>query len=187
MDDDDDIPSNRGLMLVSIKPHHVAQILTGTKTVELRRTKPDVRPGQPVAIYATAPVSSVVATCVVANVTTGNPGELADALLPDAAVTRNEYDAYFRGSDQAVGIHLVNVKPLCEHIALNEIRNRAHFTPPQTWHFIDRIRLGHLMGGHAAHDALAALTRKWTVLGCAAASGGAGEFDERRFRRLVPG
>ncbi|EEI27723.1 hypothetical protein [Corynebacterium glucuronolyticum] len=37
-------------LLISIRPTFVEQILTGTKTVELRRKKPQLRPGATVYI-----------------------------------------------------------------------------------------------------------------------------------------
>ena len=49
------------LMILSIHPRHVASILSGAKTVELRRTRPNVHPGQAIAIYSTNPESALVA------------------------------------------------------------------------------------------------------------------------------
>ena len=45
------------IMLLSIRPRHVAKILDGTKTVELRRGRPIIVPGQPLAIYSTSTIS----------------------------------------------------------------------------------------------------------------------------------
>ena len=55
-------------LLISIRPTFVEQILTGTKTVELRRKKPQLRPGAAVYIYATAPVKAVVARAQLAGI-----------------------------------------------------------------------------------------------------------------------
>lgn len=149
--------SPRGLMLLSIHPRHASLILAGSKTVELRRTRPSVQPGQPIAIYTTAPTSSLVATCRVDKVTTGAPDDLRETLLPKAGVLRDEYTSYFRGARLAVGIHLRDVQPLERHVGLEDMRRRTRFFPPQTWHFIDAPGLDRLVGGHEAHSALAAM------------------------------
>jgi predicted transcriptional regulator len=51
------------VMMLSIHPRHVEKILDSSKTVELRRTRPAVSPGQPVAISGTVPSAALVATC----------------------------------------------------------------------------------------------------------------------------
>ena len=52
------------------------QVLTGTKTVELRRKKPQLRPGATVYIYATAPVKAVVASAQLAGIVSLPPARL---------------------------------------------------------------------------------------------------------------
>lgn len=150
-------PSRRGLMLLSIHPRHASAILAGSKSVELRRTRPAIEPGQPIAIYATAPTSSVVATCRVEKITTGAPDDVQAQLQPQAGVSGREYANYFRGARLAVGIHVRDVRRLEEHVELEHLRKQTRFFPPQTWHFLDASGLDRLVGGHAAYPALAAL------------------------------
>ena len=76
------------LMLLSIHPVYVEQILTGTKTVELRRTRPDVAPGQPVVIYATTPAAALVATCRIDRVEIDSPQAIWTSSGSLAAVGR---------------------------------------------------------------------------------------------------
>lgn len=70
------------LMLLSIKPGHVDNILSGSKTVELRRIRPQVSAGQPIAIYATMPVGAVVATCRVRKVDVALPEIIKPGIWP---------------------------------------------------------------------------------------------------------
>ncbi len=114
------------LMIMSIHPRHIQRILQGEKTVELRKTRPAVEAGQPAALYATAPTSAVVATCVIDRVVVGIPGQVRSALLGPARVTAQEYDAYLSGSQQAVAIYLRDVSVLNEPISFAQfpfIRN----------------------------------------------------------------
>ncbi|QQU88430.1 hypothetical protein I6I68_12860 [Corynebacterium glucuronolyticum] len=63
-------------LLISTRPTLVEQTLTGTKTVELRRKKPQLRPGAAVYIYATAPVKAVVARAQLAGIVSLPPARL---------------------------------------------------------------------------------------------------------------
>ena len=45
----------RETLLLSIRPTFVERIIDGTKTAELRRVRPTVRPGQDVLIYGSSP------------------------------------------------------------------------------------------------------------------------------------
>lgn len=137
------------LMVMSIHTRHANSIMRGEKTVELRKTRPLVEAGQPVALYATSPTRAVVATCVIDSVEVGDPRDLKDALLPRASVTGAEYDTYFASSRQAVALHLRDVVVLSHPITLDSIRERRAWHPPQTWHFLSAQGVAALMGSSA--------------------------------------
>lgn len=150
--------SDADLMILSIHPRHVASILSGKKTVELRRTRPNVASGQPIVIYATNPESALVAVGTVEHVEVSTPTLMRQAaILRAARVSGEEYDAYFAGSHRAIALHLGDVTPLQNRVALSHLRQRRRYTPPQTWHFFDAAGLRALLGDHAAHDELVAL------------------------------
>lgn len=130
------------LMLLSIHPIYVEQILTGAKTVELRRTRPNVAPGQPVVIYATTPSAALVATCRIERVEIGSPQAIWTSSGNLAAVGREQFDCYFAGSSSAVALHLSEVTELSSTVSLEQLRESCGFHPPQTWHFWTRDRLG---------------------------------------------
>lgn len=145
----DPSPDSR-VMLVSIHPRHVREILAGRKTQELRRVRPNVAPGQAVLIYATAPTCAVVATARVARVDSAPPDQLRARVLDDAALPREEYDAYFEGRATAHAIGLKDVTPLLEVVTLAAMRRRAPYQPPQTWHFLDSAALRSLVPARVA-------------------------------------
>lgn len=146
------------VMMLSIHPRHVDKILEGTKSVELRRTRPLVSPGQPVAIYATLPSGALVATCRISEVHTGTPASIWRLVGDDAGVTRAEFDGYFEGADSAVALRLDAVTALVGQISLQQLRAQGRsFHPPQTWHFLDRQRLVQLLGKHPSSAALTGL------------------------------
>jgi len=149
--------SSGRLMLLSIHPRHVENILTGVKTVELRRTRPAIGPGQPVAIYATTPSAALVATCRIERVEVGAPSAIWTATGAGAAVTKDEFDRYFEGSTVAVALHLSSIAALGRAVPLAKLRERGAFHPPQTWHYLDRFRLCRLFGEHPSFAALQCL------------------------------
>lgn len=145
------------VMMLSVHPRHVANILCGSKTVELRRTRPDVQPGQPVAIYATVPSAAVVATCRIARVQIATPETVWRTAGSATAVTETEFANYFAGAASAVALHLSDVRALENAVPLAHMRDQAEFHPPQTWHFLDRQRIQDLFADHPSSSALTTL------------------------------
>lgn len=142
------------IMLLSIRPRHVAKILDGSKTVELRRGRPVIVPGQPLAIYSTTPAAAIVALGRVSRIEVASPRELWDRVHGLAGVTRNEYDDYFLGATTATGLYLSGISALSAPVSLAELRAPGPFHPPQTWHFLDQDRVSQLFGDHPATAAL---------------------------------
>ncbi|RYV51852.1 ASCH domain-containing protein [Pengzhenrongella frigida] len=141
-------------MLLSIHPRYVAKILDGSKTVELRRGRPAIVPGQPVAIYSTMPAASVVAFCRVSCIEISSPSELWNDVKKTAGVGRKEFEDYFRGSRTATALHLETIRPLAIPVSLADLRTSGPFHPPQTWHYLDWERVSNLFGDHPANGAL---------------------------------
>ncbi len=156
MTEDNRVDSNR-LMLMSIRPRHVESILGGEKRVELRRTRPVIKHGQPAAIYATTPSAAVVATCRIGAIQSSSPQDLWASVEKISGVTREEYDAYFMDSTTAVALHLTEVTALEHPVSLRHLRGSGPFNPPQTWHFIDGDRLTGMLAEHPAASHLHAM------------------------------
>jgi len=145
------------IMLLSIRPRHVAKILDGTKTVELRRGRPIIVPGQPLAIYSTTPDAAVVALGRVSRIEVASPSALWDTVNEIVGIGRPEFDSYFRGATTATGLHLSGIRALSVPVSLAELRTMGPFQPPQTWHFLDQRRVSRLFGDHPATAALSDL------------------------------
>jgi len=139
------------LMMLSIRPRHVAKILTGVKTVELRRARPAIAPGQPVAIYSTTPDAAVVALCRVSGVDVDTPAALWPRVATSSGIERAEFDRYFEDAEIAVALHLADVLTLKVPVSLGQLRTGGPFQPPQTWHFLDQDRIARLFGDHPSH------------------------------------
>jgi predicted transcriptional regulator len=119
-------------ILISIKEEYVARILTGEKTVELRRRSVNVAPGSRVWVYTKKPHAQITLCAIVKKVIVAKPSELWEDHGQRAGITRAEFDNYFKGSSTACGIVLCNVRKIAPAPSLDELRSKTtSFHPPQ--------------------------------------------------------
>jgi len=120
-------------ILISIRPRHVAKILDGSKTFELRRRFNSKHEGAWLWIYETSPTCSVVAVAYVAALINTPPNSVWRSWSRFGfGVTREEYDEYFAGCKTAWAIGVTAVKKLTTPITLAEMR-AAGIQPPQSY------------------------------------------------------
>lgn len=103
---------------MSFRPRWADAILSGGKTVELRRRRSGCQPGTPIVIYASHPVMEIQGVCEVAGVVAGTPGEVWGATRGRNGVTRAESDDYLTRCETAYGIVVHRVRHLEAPVAL---------------------------------------------------------------------
>jgi predicted transcriptional regulator len=124
--------STRDEILISIRPEHVTKILSGEKTVELRRRNLKVTPGTRVWIYSKAPHGAIKAHAEIVAVVTAGPSHLWRQFRSCVGVSRREFRAYFGAVDEGCALVLSNVVRLEKHISLRTMRKKVtSFHPPQ--------------------------------------------------------
>lgn len=130
------MPSERAL-LFSIKPVYAELLLAGTKTVELRRVRPQVEPGSDVLLYASSPAMEMVGTARVEAIDIDSVPAIWARHAPVAGIDRDAYEAYFAGADFAVAVVLFDINRLPRGVPLAELRRRiAGFRPPQSFKYV---------------------------------------------------
>lgn len=127
----------RDVMLLSVRPAHAQHIMTGRKTIELRRTRPAVAAGQIVAIYASAPRCAVIGTCRVSGIESGPPADIKATHLYATGIDDRAFDSYFQNTNKAVALHLELPHVLREPIPLARLKQSGRAAPVQTWRFLD--------------------------------------------------
>lgn len=128
-------------LFLSLKPRFAEMILSGRKTVELRRVRPKIGESTVAVFYATSPAQLIVGTSRIEGVETDPPAEVWRRFGPACGLTRKEFDAYFAGAETAVAIRLAEPHRLGEGIPLAEFRQRWHgFEPPQSFRYLDASR-----------------------------------------------
>ncbi len=130
------------MLFLSLRPEHAANIIAGTKTVELRRTRPRAAPGIRIALYAATPIRAVVGSCKLDAVHAGSPDEIWRHFGERTAVTRARFDTYFKGAERAIAIEVSAAAPLNSPINLERLRDAwGGFTPPQTFTYLEAAAL----------------------------------------------
>ena len=135
------------MLLLSIHPQHVERIFAGTKTVELRKRKPNVALNTEIVIYATMPEGKIVGTATISKIDVYSPQYLWKINGKDCGVKKSQFDTYFSNSDRAVGIHLKHAKPLKFPLTLKGLRDIwPDFHPPQQFRYLDKTQVRTLLG-----------------------------------------
>jgi predicted transcriptional regulator/DNA-binding Xre family transcriptional regulator len=129
-------------VLFSIRPPHAEKILTGNKTVELRRRFASaVTPGTLALIYSTSPTSALTGSAKIKAVQCTDLRTLWKTHRKGACLDKSDFEAYFAGLERGYAIILDSARPLERPVGLTELRKRFGFEPPQSYQYASpRIR-----------------------------------------------
>lgn len=126
------------VLLLSIRPRFASMILNGTKTVELRRTRPGVGAGDILLIYVSSPAKHIAGFSLVDGVVLGTPRQVWGSVKAEAGLSWSEYSCYFTGVNTAYAIQLKHVRSLPRPIGLEAIRKVwPEFAPPQVYRYVN--------------------------------------------------
>lgn len=107
--------------IISIHSDHAANIVSGVKTVELRRRFMNLPLGSRLWVYSTLPVGALVATATIAAIDYDAPHELWARYQTEAAVSKNLFFQYFGDCNLGCAIQLDCVEPISP-VSLESIR-----------------------------------------------------------------
>ena len=122
-------------VLMSIRPVHAEAILSGEKTVELRRRRPSFSAGTTVLIYSSSPQQRVQGMFESGGVISADPDGLWQLVSERAGVSREVFDSYFAGCEVAYAIEVTNPRRLPP--------SRLRLRPPQSYLFLRRANRQH--------------------------------------------
>jgi len=127
-------------LFISIKKEFTEKILLGEKSIELRKVRPNVLPGDHVIIYCTSPVKAIVGIANVEDIISYTPDEMWKHHSRKLGIDRKGFDEYYKNSDTAIGIVLNKPKRLDQKIELNRIKKQhPKFSPPQTYRYFAKF------------------------------------------------
>ena len=130
------------VLLLSLRPRFAEAILGGSKTVELRRRPVAAGAGTRVVLYSSAPTMAIVGTAQLRTVDIAPPEQAWKRYRARLGLTKEEFDEYLEGADQAYLLQLTAISELDEPLHLHQLRKSGGFQPPQSFRYV------------AAHDPL---------------------------------
>lgn len=128
------------LILISVKDKYVKEMLSGRKTIELRKSAPKASAGDTLIIYTTQPKKAITAIAIVKNIIRCEPREMWQFYQHQLGIDKSSFDDYYKNHQKAVGIELSEVIPLEGEILLSAIKIiHPGFTPPQTFKYLNKF------------------------------------------------
>jgi predicted transcriptional regulator/DNA-binding XRE family transcriptional regulator len=123
-------------VVFSIHPGHASKILTGEKTVELRRRfTEELTPGGLAFIYSTSPTRALTGVAKIHDVQRLKLPDLWKQHRSSFCVRKDDFENYFAGLERGYAIILKSAQPLPRPISLQELRDRCGFAPPQSFRY----------------------------------------------------
>ncbi|GBD96257.1 50S ribosomal protein L22/unknown domain fusion protein [bacterium BMS3Abin06] len=127
--------------IISLKPKYVQSILSGEKTIELRKRTINLLPGTYLWIYATLPLGSIRAVAKIESIHRASPRSIWKKFSSHIGLSKKEFNTYVNGSNKVSAIALTSIKEINPPLALNSLRSKVkNFHPPQ---FFARITADH--------------------------------------------
>ncbi len=131
-------------VLMSIKPPYVDMLVSGRKTVEIRKRPVRIPAGARIWIYATSPRRKVVASARLEAVAVEAPGDVWRTFGDRTGIRRPEFDAYVGEADTVAALTLAEISELDAPLCLRSpgLRNpdprgeAPAFRPPQSYAFL---------------------------------------------------
>jgi predicted transcriptional regulator len=136
--------------VVSIHPMYASKIISGEKTVELRRRfSLGISPGSRAYIYATNPVKAVIGWATVSGIERLNIETIKRRFKVRACITDTDFDTYFGGLEQGFAIELKEPYALLHPVSASELKLQSGFLPPQSYRYASEgfLRLMEDAGG----------------------------------------
>ena len=126
------------MLFLSIHPRFVDGILSGNKTIELRRQRPRSDSGDWIAVYSTTPERQLRGIVQIKEVRVETVEGLWREARNHANVTREEYNAYFLNARRAIGLVLEKPIAFPTPVSLADLRKVwPRFQPPQGFRYLN--------------------------------------------------
>lgn len=115
---------------------YATKILCGEKTIELRKSRPNIKIGHFILIYATLPTKAVIGFGKIKNIFSTTPYDMWEKHKESLGINKADFDNYFTDCKRAIGIEISSVCTFKNPILLQEIKKSyPKFSPPQTYKY----------------------------------------------------
>lgn len=128
-----DVPAVLDAVLVSIHPRYAEAILAGQKRTEFRKVR-FKREVSKLLIYATAPISAVVAIVDISGLIEDSPAKIWERYASVGGIAEEDFFRYYDNCESAVAIEIANVVILGSGIKLHSLLPGTR--PPQSFCYL---------------------------------------------------
>ena len=133
-------------LLISVRPKFAVRIMSGDKTVELRRLRPNASSGDNLLFYISSPEKNLRAIAKIQKITASKLDTLWDEVKDKASVTHEEFLTYFKGKESGYAIYFSKIEKFDNPIELNSIRELIPgFTAPQSFRYFSANELATIL------------------------------------------
>jgi predicted transcriptional regulator len=123
-------------VIFSIRPEYADKIMSGNKTVELRRRfANEAVIGAIAFIYSSAPAQRMIGYATIRDVRRMQVQKIWRKYSSTACITKSAFDKYFAGTEHGYAIELTDVTALDEPISARELTQRFGFRAPQSYQY----------------------------------------------------
>lgn len=119
--------------LLPIHPEYADAILSGEKAVEFRR-RPFGKEVKHIVIYASSPVMRIVGHFEVGRIDSYAPSTVWRKFGKFGAISKQDFNRYYDGAEQAIAIHIKNAKKLGVPLKLKDLNE--DFSAPQSYRYL---------------------------------------------------
>ena len=126
-------------IIISIKPKYASQIMSGEKTIELRRKFGSVWSETTAFIYSTAPVKAIIGKVSINKVYRLPPENIWEKYHNNVgSVDVDEFYHYFQGKYYGYAIEVKDPTEWGDPISLAELKRKFDFHPPQAFMYVKK-------------------------------------------------
>lgn len=123
-------------LLIAVKPEFANKIVENEKTIELRKTKPNVKAGDFLIIYSSSPVKAIIGFGLIKQVIVTTPTQMWENYSLKVGIDKERFVQYYKDKEKSIGIEIEDMK-LVIPISLKDIRIlETNFHPPQIYRYI---------------------------------------------------
>jgi len=123
--------------LISVRPRYAEKILSGEKTVELRRRFPTLSNGGTALIYSSSPVCAIVGYTQIKDVKNVTISQIWRRYRDHACISKSEFYDYFAGLKLGFALILTGTKTFGRQLDSSLLRDRYGIVPPQSYRYLN--------------------------------------------------
>jgi predicted transcriptional regulator len=123
-------------ILLSVKPQYANLLITGVKTIELRKKFPtDLEKETKIFIYSSFPEKKVIGECKISKIEYLRLEDLWRVASIEAMISWEDFKSYYEGHTHGYAVHVFKAKKYKESIFLADIDPRIT-QAPQSYRYL---------------------------------------------------